>query len=47
MAKLYVPPIINPFGYVKLHGFHGNPISHIPNRFIYGDFFSHSGGSKE
>ena len=20
------PQIINPFGYVKLHGFHGNPL---------------------
>ena len=44
MAKVYVPPIINPFDYVKLHGFHGNPLSHIPN--LWG-FFSHLGGRKE
>ena len=25
-GKNYVPPIINPFDYVKLHDFHGNPL---------------------
>ena len=25
-GKNYVTPIINPFGYVKVHAFHGNPL---------------------